>query len=377
MEQPPRPDQPVTQEQETERVENTPLTVAGLKEQLEDLRRKVAEARAAKEKDIEQKISDREALIGESRRNDALLDQATETLDYFSEMRELGELNDPADIQKLEELKTVADSLTEKRTEIDRRIKTISEQPEVFEKLADEAQRENRGVEVKKLREGAKSEFTARVDQLAAEINAFVPTYNEVLRYDLIDDPGVYHTRNQLSLFLDKDIYEKLQKVRKSGKSELSIPDLNQLVQAGSNLQEIRQKLESLRNSLGIFRGKDKAVIDLVLAELDRLAPKTAEESEAWRRKREAVEAEITRMAGEYENIVEGVWGVEDQVDQLTEGKPADHFDRDGLRYSNLGSELQDRLNSPDLRREPLLEAVYKRNSAGGSLLYGPRRPQG
>ena len=146
------------------------LSVGDIKKQAEDLRAKVEAAKAQREKDVEQKLTDRETLIAEAKRNEELLATVQETLEYFTSMQEFGELKDHADIKKLEEFKTLVASLEKQRLEIDKKVDLIESGPEVLEKLYDVATQENVQRTVKKEFEEASKQLNPQIDQLAKSI---------------------------------------------------------------------------------------------------------------------------------------------------------------------------------------------------------------
>src|SRR3989344_1943840 len=85
-------------------------------------------------------------------------------------MQKLGGRKDPADIKKLEEFKTLVDSLEKQRLEIDKKIGVIESGPKVLEKLYDAAKQEDVERTVKKEIEQAREQLNPQIDQLAKSI---------------------------------------------------------------------------------------------------------------------------------------------------------------------------------------------------------------
>src|SRR3989338_11316623 len=146
------------------------LSVGDIKKQTEDLMAKVEAAKAQREKDVEQKLTDIETLIGEEKRSEELLATAQETLEYFTSMQELGELKDHADIKKLEKFKTLVASLEKQRLEIDKKVDLIESGPEVLEKLYDVATQENVQKTEKKKFEEASKQLNPQIKQLVISV---------------------------------------------------------------------------------------------------------------------------------------------------------------------------------------------------------------
>src|SRR3989338_930547 len=143
------------------------LSVGDIKKQTEDLMAKVEAAKAQREKDVEQKLTNIETLIGEEKRSEELLATAQETLEYFTSMQELGELKDHADIKKLEKFKTLVASLEKQRLEIYKKVNFIESRPEVLKKLYNAAKQEDVERTVKKEIEQVCEQLNPQIDKLA------------------------------------------------------------------------------------------------------------------------------------------------------------------------------------------------------------------
>lgn len=291
--------------------EGPQLSVDNLKQTAEELKAKVEAAKLQREKDVEQKVSERESLIGEAKKNDELLGTARETLEYFTSMQELGQL-DKADVKKLEELQILVSSLESQRVEIEKKIATISGRPEILEKLQDAAKKEDAERTIKSLVEQSRTELDPQIDQLATAIKNLAS--RNVSLYQSIE-------RQQSAA---SSAWKKIEGVFGRASDMLSEKSnfdytLQQIFRDSRSLEELQQKLTEARKSLGIFKGKEKAAVDFILAQTREFdeCRRTAEQLSSLRQQRESLKNESAGLAEQFRATLGKSWEVQDKISEL------------------------------------------------------------
>lgn len=288
------------------------LSVDGLKRVAGDLKLKVEAAKLQKEKDVEQKLSDRESLIGESRRNEELLVTAREALDYFTSMSELGQL-DKDDTKRLEELQTLVSSLENQGIEIEKKITIISDRPEILEKLKDAAQKEDVEKTVKSLIEQAHAELDPQIDQLAAEIRDLALRKAALQNSISAQETTVFDSREKIRKIFDDTI------TRLDSRSGFGYA-LREIFRNSGSAKELRQHLAEARKSLGMFKGKEKAAIDFILIrsslELDEYGH-AGERFSSLKQQQESLEGEDPNLAERLKTIMGKSWEIQEKISEL------------------------------------------------------------
>jgi len=290
------------------------LSIEGLQKSAEALRLKVAAAQAQREKDVEQKLTDRETLIGEAQKNDEVLRTAEETLEYFTAIHKLGELKDPADIKKLAEIRDLTALLEKRRLEIDKKIDVISNQPRVLEKLYDSAKKEDLERTVEKESAKAREELNPRIDQLANSVRALSE------KKDHLYDQRETVERAVSSAW--KKVEEVFAKAKNMLKSDFR-STLDRILRDNSSSERIKEQLIKAREDLGWLSGKEKAAVDFLLIKdreggalhQHRLALTAFADS---KQKLEATKAEEAGLAEQYKSIILDAWRAQDEINKLT-----------------------------------------------------------
>lgn len=291
--------------------ENTQLSVGGLKQSAEELKAKVEAAKLQREKDVEQKISERESLIAETKQNDELLVTARETLEYFTSMQELGQL-DKADAKKLEELQTLVSSLENQRVEIEKKVATISSRPEILGKLHDAAKKEDAERTVKSLVEQSHAEFDPQIDQLATTIKDLASRDNSLWRS--------MERQEQATSGAWKKIGEVFNRAGNmlSEKSNFG-NTLEQILRGSGSPEELLQKLSEARKSLGMFKGKEKAAIDFILAQTQAFDEynRATEQLSSLKQQRESLKSEGSNLAEQFKATLGKSWELQEKISEL------------------------------------------------------------
>jgi hypothetical protein len=319
-------------------------TAENLQEQMAALKVKVEAAKLQKEADVEKKFTERESLIGEAKSNVELLAQANETLDYFTTMQELGNL-DQTDTQKLEELKTLVASLEQKRDEINQKIEVISKTPEVLGKIQDAAQRENVQQELKQLEENFHSEFYPKVDKLIEEYDLYLKdvTSDPKSEKDLSFDAGVGRARIDSTILKVREQFGLM-----DTKTVLIGNQIEVAWRQSENSAQFYDKIAAMRSEAGMFDGKKKAILDLLLEKVKPLLPEALKAENALNgiKERDSKrEAEKNRIRVAFKDLLTETGPINDKYEGLI-GTPQ--------RDNKLAYDLLNRFNA-GLRGKPAL----------------------
>lgn len=287
------------------------LSLVSLKQTTEELKGKVEAAKLQREKDVKQKISERESLIGEAKKNDELLGAAREALEYFVSMQELGQL-DKADAKRLEELQTLVSSLEGYRVEIEKKIAIISSRPEILEKLQDAAKKEDAERTTKSLVEQSRAELEPQVDQLATAIKNLAS--RDVSLSQLIErqQSAASGAWNKIA-----DAFGRARDML-SEKSNFGYT-LQQIFRDSRAPEELQQKLTEARKSLGMFKGKEKAAVDFILAQTQVFDEyhRTAEQLSSLKQQRESLKNEKAGLAEQFRAMLVKSWEVQEKISEL------------------------------------------------------------
>jgi hypothetical protein len=320
----PRPEVATNVSESAADTETSPITAEALRQQMEQLKAKVAAAGVRKSQDIHKRISDRESLIVEGRKNDELTAQAKETLAYFTSMRESGQLQDSEDIKKLEELTALVNSLEKKSSGIERTFNDISTMPEVLTTLHEAANKENA--------EGDKKEVEKRVNNIMEQAHKeFDPQIDQLAK-----DVGILDQDARLSEKTKRDLEEWLRPAETNIKN--TIEEHRKLLSDKSDLRlgvdrdwiesktaaAFKQKLEGHRDSLGWFGRKDKDVINSLLEKTTSLFKNFDDAKERLANTERHIKNEETRekeLEERFNAILAETWKVTEQLKKLT-GRP-------------------------------------------------------
>lgn len=314
-------------------------SIEDIKKIAEDLRAKVEAIKVQREKDIERKLTEDETLIAEAMRNEELLASAQETFEYFDSIQKLGELKDPADVKKLEEIEILVISLKKQRTEIDKRIGVIESSPEILSKLYDAAKQEDVERSMKKELERAYEQFNPQIDQIAQSIKTLAERKNDLwsqrkkqekeisIVWKKIHDDSFEHAKSILS---EKSRFEDV---------------LDKIFRQAQTPQEIQQQLSEAREELGIFKGKEKAAVDFIILRIQKFSEeydKANSNVSALEQQIEMAKAEETDLCEQFKTVILNSWEAQNKINGLAE-KP--HSSSDALPI-NLNYRLKHHMES-------------------------------
>lgn len=371
------------------------LSVEGLQKSADALRLKVAAAQAQRDKDIEQKLLDRETLIGEAKTTNETLRTAEETLEYFTAMQELGELKDPADVKKLAEIRGLVEGLEKQRLEIDKKIGAMEKEPMILGKLYDAAKKEDVERTAQKEYTRAREELDPRIDQLMKSIREFTEKENLL-----------HEQRDKLQREIDS-ARKKVEKAFASAKDILGKkPDfgyiLDRIFRENYSTEGIKGQLAEARKDLGWFDGKEKAAIDFLLSkdrergELHQYRLSMAA-ADKLNRELEAALVEERALAEQYKAIILDGWRAQDKINELTGRKNAyelpsslnsradDHMRKIAdIKHWKNGKEIYGKYEGwhtanqdPKNRRLSNTWDSVERMAGGASLIYShPKEPE-
>ena len=292
-------------EQETKQ----PLTAEDLKQRREGLEQRVAAIKKQKEDDIKKQLSDREAMIAEDGRLVPLLEEAEGTLEYFETQNQQGLLTDKKDVAELESLKTLVASLREQKDATLQKYDAIMSNPDVYEKVWEEAHGEKMTRELKDRREGAAKEITQRVEEIGNAIEKLSSSreyaYGEVEKKKRDLDTAVTALRkviDEATKGLDSGQYKTSEFLK-----DLRTPDTYGGYITGA---------EQYRKSLGLFKGKEKAAVDYVLRERYKFddADKKAEEVDKAKQYLGTLDSQVDKLAEQYKTLVLDAWTKENEI---------------------------------------------------------------
>lgn len=289
------------------------LSVGDIKKLAEDLKARVEAAKAQREKDVEQKLTDREALITEALRNGELLQVTQEALEYFTSTRELGELKDPADIKKLEEIKTLVASLEKQRLEIAKKISVIESRPEIVKKLYDAEKKKDVERKVNKESEKAHEQLDPQIDQLGKSIKSLAEKKDSLWQQKERQKKEVSAAWRKIrdSFARAKDMLGK-----KSGFGYT----LDEIFRQAPTPQEIQQRLSEAREELSRNKGKEKAAIDFILSRTQEFEECNRANSSvsALEQQLEAAKAEGAGLGEQFKTIILNSWEAQSKINELT-----------------------------------------------------------
>ncbi len=289
------------------------LSVGDIKKKVDDLKAKVEAAKVQWEKDVKQKLTDRGILIAEATRNEELLATAQEALEYFTSMQELDELKDPADVDKLEEIKTLVVSLERQRLEIVKKIGVIESRPEVLTKLYDDAKQEDVERTVEKELKQAHEQLNPQIDQLAQSIKNLAERKNSLWQQKEKQRKEVSAAREKIN-----DLFARAKNML-GEKSQFGYT-LNEVLRQALTPREIQQRLSEERKELGIFKGKEKAAVDFILSRTQEFEEynRANSDASALEQQLEAAETEVAGLSKQFKTIILNSWEVQTEINELT-----------------------------------------------------------
>jgi hypothetical protein len=290
------------------------FSVEDIKKYAEDLKKKVEEAKIQKDKDIEKKLLDRETLIKEAENNDKLLKEAQGVLDYFTSVDKLGGIKDPEDIKRFEEIKNTVDKLEKRQKDIDAQIAAMENNPEILGKIQEEAKKEDierlAEEEIKKARE----QFYSQIDQLVRDIEIL----EEKKVFVTIEENYYRRAKSDSAYAKLRELFEQKDRMLPlQSRREISFFTIFDQSHTG---KEMQQQLLTLRKKLGVFKMKEKELIDSLLSRTQEFEEfdRTQEKLTSLQQRLKELETEETSLKERYKTILLNSWEVQKKINNLT-----------------------------------------------------------
>ena len=240
-------------------VQTPEKTLQDITASVEALRRKADEMRQARQRYVQAKVVDREALLKQAIDVHALSAKAQQFLETLSPSTQDPLLaNDPEFQAQVENARTLVTSLAEQQEEINAKISAIEAQPDVLGRVWDEAKAENskvdREVEAKKtleLMRGDTKAFMEKIRGQAERRNGWFLKRDELTKSeDALREP------------LKKNILEIREELRLKGDSKSAMEILEILTKivdglnyngSSNKVEEAYRKLTKIQSSFGFF----------------------------------------------------------------------------------------------------------------------------
>lgn len=262
---------------------------------IEEVARHLKEAEAVRAQRIEQDIATQEQLIAKAKQLDAVLKQGQEQVDYFQTKFDLDPHRDQREIELLEKLKTDVGATQQALLETNSQIDKISSKPEVMSRVQDEAE---------KVQE-AKEKYQ--------EILASIDKIKDLLEQDEASRTESAHLSNEASA-KNSAMWRFVNDARnRTGNTDLRRA-LDELHGRGWE-QVIKERLTTIRTALGMFKGRDKAIIDEVSEKFPGFKQEfdsaSSEMNRLWAQAREA-RAEAERIRTQISMYYYEIWGKEE-----------------------------------------------------------------
>lgn len=267
------------------------------------LRERVEARRIEMQKDVETRVTQREGLIVEIKATEESLREAQSVLDYLNTMREAGEIQGEEELSKIKDVENLVASLESKVGELGTKIDLISSAPEVMEKLEESAGMINKEHDAQKIAREFNEQLNQEEKALGEEIIA-ASEEEQRLYKEYID------ASNRVSYDKARDFFYKADDVSRDPEIRSKLGELRESFVVGTHEkmtpEELVRQLSELRSTLGLFKGKEKAAIDLLLLNKDAL-----EQFDQARREYEAKETAYrtaknegrARLMGRYTNM--------------------------------------------------------------------------
>ncbi len=289
------------------------LTVDGLRRVTEALRLRVEAAHIEKVRDVKQKVADREALIGEERKNDELLRAVQESLTYYESLDTLGNLSDD-DRAQLEKLRSIVTSLDTERLHIRERADALTRLHAVGEHLFGEAKNEDTRRAIEKDMREAHEKLDPEIDAIAHEIQNEARRKRELLDQRIRLEAEV--TRTWMAV---EDVF-KSAKTALGGESDVGF-ELDNIYRFNTTPDAIQQALTAQRQSLGRWgKGREKAALDSILYHEDifKSCAQAITSRDVVTQQIAALQQNFDRIADRYRGSMLQAWETQRKVNKVT-----------------------------------------------------------
>lgn len=372
MEQPKGGDEEQVKQETAETVGQEPLTAEDLARFEQELEQKAGEEQVRLEKDVDQKILDRESLISQLKERDSLLTKTRRLLEDYRRF------TDPESLAKIKQLEASISQLEKERQEMEQQVESISDTPDVLSKLQAEALGEDYKKEYGPLmREGLRPAME-KMSRLAEEIKTFSESERNPISYSI----------------WERGVAEKRQRAESSGKKAVDFLEkcfgelagsefthsISEAFWKSKSWEEFVQQIEAKRKSLGLLQRREKKAIDAVLhggeyyfkeyeeAQKEASSSRDAIEK-AKKDEKDRKESRLSALAEEYKGAVLIGWEIENKMIELAKERGVSPF---GESYGEGCPRFSAQIDSSLTREMEGLAGITKGHSWDEAL----RRPE-
>lgn len=260
----PNPEEFKPEQSSEEKLKSIERNITALKERAE-------KARADKEQYIKKKMVDRETFIAASKQVDDLYQKALQTKESLAPLEEQEELKGDPDLQKqIKEADELVSELENQQQEIQKEIAKIEGQPEILDKVWDEAKTQDKAWEKGKETEQATAELAQEAKAFAEKINEYTKKYNEWFEKQDKDNEVLQDARDVIV----KEVNTTL-KMCDAGSLGNEVRDvINGIDKPNIKIEEFETaltELEKTRKSLGMFSNRSvKNAISYLLSQKEK-----------------------------------------------------------------------------------------------------------
>lgn len=282
---------------------NPDLSIGDIRGAAEELKRKVASARLLKEQDIEQRAGEHEELNKKLQELREMLAVAQSTRDYFTTVKQAGELPPDSEAQLVEIEATVA-GLENQLLQVEDKINRLASMPEILDRIHEQALKE-RGGEVKE------AEMKQGVEELIKGNDVFVQEI-DAMAQEKRKAREEYEQVNKDLQQLAKDLAKVMERARGSLEWEKHAKTIT-LLSADTTPEQFQQR----RNELGILSGKEKAAIDIALkhrVELKRYHQLYADQGRLQEKINDGMSLKRAALVKRINEHMIKAWGIQEQA---------------------------------------------------------------
>lgn len=359
-------DSPIEQpEQKTaEVVEKKPLTAEDLDSLKKELEQKIEDERVSRAKDADQKILDRQSLISQLKENDDHLKETRKILEGYRK------LNDLDSASKVEELESLVGSLEKKVEEMAQQVESISNVPDVLLKLQSEALETDYKIESDELLKGF-YEAQSVISKVGDEIKVLSqekPSDNSSWESSIAGERrDAERSRGEA-----KKIFEDQLKEFNGNEFARSLLDV---FSRSKTWEEIKQGVDEIKKSLGLFKGKEKKAIEglekaeLAFRQYEGLqkraldSEKTLDDSKRSEKQRR--EDKLAELSGKYKDAILKGWEIENGCKELAQERGVEPF---GPSYKHFSEQLNSSFTEGVERSAGLMKGTDRPNYSTGAI---------
>lgn len=238
------------------------VTSDSIRQKRIELETKVESLKLQKNDDIDSKLTEREEIVGERDKLLETLEEAKKTLAYYENQNEAGLLTEPEDKAELTSLETIVAELQDQEALAMEKYKAITNIPEVYEKVWDEAHAEKQSREISEMKNQAMEELKGSIEQFIKDL--------EHHSAQLAKGYSEQDVKKAESDKFDSKLYSIVVKNVRNLPSE----DVDKLenYKKYSHYSEYLSFLEGARKNYGLFKGKQKRAIDGILNQRSEFA---------------------------------------------------------------------------------------------------------